>query len=223
MAVSPKKRELKMNKGFMLVVDGGNGAGKTTVIEKIRQYIENIGLEVIVTREPGGTPIGEKIRALILDPKTPEMSDKTELLLFAASRAQHLHEKILPAIEQGKIVVSDRFDTATVSFQHFARDIDIEIINKINGVVVDDFQPTMNLILDIEPALGLMRVHQRGQKLDRLESEKLTFLQRARHGYLTQAEQNPTRFKIIDASQSKEEVEHEAIQLVKALIKCHEV
>lgn len=212
-----------MNKGFMLVVDGGNGAGKTTVIEKIRQYIENIGLEVIVTREPGGTPIGEKIRALILDPKTPEMSDKTELLLFAASRAQHLHEKILPAIEQGKIVVSDRFDTATVSFQHFARDIDIEIINKINGVVVDDFQPTMNLILDIEPALGLMRVHQRGQKLDRLESEKLTFLQRARHGYLTQAEQNPTRFKIIDASQSKEEVEHEAIQLVKALIKCHEV
>lgn len=207
-----------MKNGFMLVVDGGNGAGKTTVIKKLMDHIELKGIEVIVTREPGGTPIGEKIRELILDPDTPEMCDKTELLLFAAARAQHLHEKILPALEQGKVVVSDRFDTATISFQHYARDIDIDLITKINGSAVGDFKPAMNLILDIDPELGLQRVHQRGEKLDRLEKEKLTFLEKARVGYLKQAEEEPSRFRIIDASQSKEVVEQEAIKVVDALL-----
>lgn len=207
-----------MKNGFMLVVDGGNGAGKTTVIKKLKDHIESKGIEVIVTREPGGTPIGEKIRELILDPDTPEMCDKTELLLFAAARAQHLHEKILPALEQGKVVVSDRFDTATISFQHYARDIDIDLITKINGSAVGDFKPAMNLILDIDPELGLQRVHQRGEKLDRLEKEKLTFLEKARVGYLKQAEEEPSRFRIIDASQSKEIVEQEAIKVVDGLL-----
>lgn len=202
----------------MLVVDGGNGAGKTTVIKKIKDHIESKGIEVIVTREPGGTPIGEKIRDLILDPDTPEICDKTELLLFAAARAQHLHEKILPALEQGKVVVSDRFDTATISFQHYARDIDIDLITKINGSAVGDFKPAMNLILDIDPELGLQRVHQRGEKLDRLEKEKLTFLEKARMGYLKQAEDEPSRFRIIDASQSREYVEQEAMKVVEALL-----
>lgn len=208
-----------MKKGFMLVVDGGNGAGKTTVIAKIKNFLEEKGVEVIVTREPGGTPIGEKIRELILDPETPEMCDTTELLLFAAARAQHLHEKILPALEQGKVVVSDRFDTATISFQHYARNIDIDLIQKINGSAVGDFKPAMNLILDIDPELGLQRVHQRGEKLDRLEKEKLTFLDKARKGYLTQAEQEPDRFRIVDASQSKEAVEIEALKVVDELLK----
>ena len=203
----------------MLVVDGGNGAGKTTVIEKIKNFLEEKGVEVIVTREPGGTPIGEKIRELILDPETPEMCDTTELLLFAAARAQHLHEKIFPALEQGKVVVSDRFDTATISFQHYARNIDIDLIHKINGSAVGDFKPAMNLILDIDPELGLQRVHQRGEKLDRLEKEKLTFLDKARKGYLTQAEQEPDRFRIVDASQSKEAVEIEALKVVDELLK----
>lgn len=203
----------------MLVVDGGNGAGKTTVIAKIKNFLEEKGVEVIVTREPGGTPIGEKIRELILDPETPEMCDTTELLLFAAARAQHLHEKILPALEQGKVVVSDRFDTATISFQHYARNIDIDLIQKINGSAVGDFKPAMNLILDIDPELGLQRVHQRGEKLDRLEKEKLTFLDKARKGYLTQAEQEPDRFRIVDASQSKEAVEIEALKVVDELLK----
>tara|TARA_R110002060_G_scaffold35268_1_gene46127 strand:- start:799 stop:1434 length:636 start_codon:yes stop_codon:yes gene_type:complete len=207
-----------MKNGFMLVVDGGNGAGKTTVIKKIKDHIESKGIEVIVTREPGGTPIGEKIRDLILDPDTPEICDKTELLLFAAARAQHLHEKILPALEQGKVVVSDRFDTATISFQHYARDIDIDLITKINGSAVGDFKPAMNLILDIDPELGLQRVHQRGEKLDRLEKEKLTFLEKARMGYLKQAEDEPSRFRIIDASQSREYVEQEAMKVVEALL-----
>ena len=203
----------------MLVVDGGNGAGKTTVIAKIKNFLEEKGVEVIVTREPGGTPIGEKIRELILDPETPEMCDTTELPLFAAARAQHLHEKILPALEQGKVVVSDRFDTATISFQHYARNIDIDLIQKINGSAVGDFKPAMNLILDIDPELGLQRVHQRGEKLDRLEKEKLTFLDKARKGYLTQAEQEPDRFRIVDASQSKEAVEIEALKVVEELLK----
>ena len=207
-----------MNKGFMLVVDGGNGAGKTTVIEKIREFLQQENVEVIVTREPGGTPIGEQIRKLILDPETPEMCAKTELLLFAAARAQHLHEKILPAIEQGKVVVSDRFDTATISFQHYARGISIDLINSINGTAVGDFKPALNLILDIEPELGLTRVHQRGEKLDRLEKEKLVFLEKARTGYLEQARQDPDRFSIIDASQSKDVVAREALKVVAELL-----
>ncbi|WP_233080261.1 dTMP kinase [Rheinheimera soli] len=207
-----------MKKGFMLVVDGGNGAGKTTVIATIKSYLEGKGVEVVVTREPGGTPIGEKIRQLILDPDTPEICDKTELFLFAAARAQHLHEKILPALEHGKVVVSDRFDTATISFQHYARGIDIDLINKINGSAVGDFKPAMNLILDIDPELGLERVHQRGEKLDRLEKEKVAFLEKARMGYLKQAEQEPTRFRIVDASKSKEYVEQEALKVVEELL-----
>lgn len=202
----------------MLVVDGGNGAGKTTVIEKIRAFLEAKGVEVVVTREPGGTPIGEKLRELILDPETPEMCEITELMLFAAARAQHLHEKILPALEQGKVVVSDRFDTATISFQHYARKIDIDLINKINGSAVGNFKPAMNLILDIDPQLGMQRVHQRGEKLDRLEKGELSFLQKARTGYLKQAEKDPEHFRIIDASQSKKFVEQEALRLVDELL-----
>ena len=210
-----------MKKGFMLVVDGGNGAGKTTVIERIKEHLVSKGFEVVVTREPGGTPIGEKIRTLILDPETPEMCDKTELLLFAAARAQHLHEKIIPALEQGKIVVSDRFDTATISFQHYARGINLDLIEKINGSAVGDFKPAMNLILDIDPELGLKRVHQRGERLDRLEKEKLTFLANARLGYLKQAENDPKRFKVIDAGQSKEVVEKSALAVVDELIQLY--
>ena len=205
----------------MLVVDGGNGAGKTTVIKSIKSFIEQRGISVVLTREPGGTPIGEKIRELILDPNTPEMSAKTELLLFAAARAQHLHEKILPSLAQGKVVVSDRFDTATISFQHYARGIDLELINKINGSAVGDFKPALNLILDIDPELGLQRVKQRGEKLDRLEKEKLTFLEKAREGYLKQADAEPDKFRIIDASQTKEVVKQEALTIVGELLQRH--
>lgn len=207
-----------MKKGFMLVFDGSNGAGKTTVIKGVEKYLTLKGFDVLLTREPGGTPIGEKIREVILDPSTPKMCYMTELMLFGAGRAQHVQEKIMPALAQGKIVISDRFDAATFSFQHFARGIDLDTIIKINDLALAGFMPDMNIILDLDPREGLKRVISRGEGLDRLEDEKSDFLAKARDGYLKQAEQSPERFEIIDAAQSKEDVLSDVIHIIDALL-----
>ncbi|PCI53484.1 MAG: dTMP kinase [Gammaproteobacteria bacterium] len=207
-----------MKQGFMLVFDGSNGAGKTTVIKGVEKYLTLKGFDVLLTREPGGTPIGEKIREVILDPSTPEMCYMTELMLFGAGRAQHVQEKIIPALAQGKIVISDRFDAATFSFQHFARGIDLETIIKINDLALAGFTPDMNIILDLDPNEGLKRVISRGEGLDRLEDEKSDFLVKARNGYLKQAEQSPEKFEIIDAAQSKEAVLSDVINIIDSLL-----
>ena len=211
-----------MKKGFMVVFDGSNGAGKTTVIKSIEKHLISKGFDVLLTREPGGTPIGEKIREVILDPKTPEMTFMTELMLFGAGRAQHIQEKIIPALSEGKIVISDRFDAATFSFQHFARGIDLDTIIKINDLALNGFSPNMNIILDLDPAEGLKRVQSRGEGLDRLEDEKADFLIKARNGYLKQAEQFPDKFEVIDAAQSKEKVLEDVIAVVDALLGKHQ-
>lgn len=207
-----------MKKGFMLVFDGSNGAGKTTVIKGVEKYLTLKGFDVLLTREPGGTPIGEKIREVILDPSTPEMCYMTELMLFGAGRAQHVQEKIIPALAQGKIVISDRFDAATFSFQHFARGIDLETIVKINDLALAGFTPDMNIILDLDPREGLKRVISRGEGLDRLEDEKSNFLAKARDGYLKQAEQHPEKFEIIDAAKSKEDVLSDVLNIIDSLL-----
>ncbi|MCF7513106.1 dTMP kinase [Pseudoalteromonas sp. L23] len=210
-----------MKKGFMLVCDGSNGAGKTTVITGLEAHLKQRGIEVVMTREPGGTEISEKIREIILDPSTPEMADMTELMLFGAARAQHVREKIIPALEQGKVVISDRFDAATFSFQHYARGLDLVTITTINQLALGGFRPDMNLILDLDPEEGLKRVKSRGEGLDRLEDEKQQFLQRAREGYLVQAKNDPERFTVIDASQSKAQVLEQSIELLDSLIATH--
>lgn len=202
----------------MVVFDGSNGAGKTTVIQSIEKYLISKGVDVLLTREPGGTPIGEKIRDVILDLKTPEMSFMTELMLFGAGRAQHIQEKIIPALSAGKVVISDRFDAATFSFQHYARGIDIDTITKINDLALNGFSPDMNIILDLDPAEGLKRVQSRGEGLDRLEDEKADFLIRARNGYLKQAEQSPEKFEVVDAAQSKEKVLSDVINIIDVLL-----
>mgnify|MGYP005991928959 FL=1 len=210
-----------MNTGFMVVFDGSNGAGKTTVINEVEKYIAQKGLDVVLTREPGGTNIGEKIRSIILDPTTPEMCDTTELMLFGAGRAQHIQEKIKPALQAGKVVISDRFDAATFSFQHYARGIDLANIMQINDLALAGFKPDMNIILDLDPVEGLNRVMSRGEGLDRLEDEKLDFLVKARNGYLTQAKEQPECFEVIDASQSKAAVLSDVIKVIDALILKH--
>lgn len=210
-----------MKKGFMFVFDGSNGAGKTTVIKGVEKYLTLKGFDVLLTREPGGTPIGEKIRDVILDATTPEMCYMTELMLFGAGRAQHVQEKIIPALAQGKIVISDRFDAATFSFQHFARGINLETIVKINDLALAGFAPDMNIILDLDPREGLKRVISRGEGLDRLEDEKSDFLAKARDGYLKQAEQSPEKFEIIDAAQSKEDVLVDVLKIIDSLLDSH--
>ena len=217
---SPEGRATNADrKGVMIVCDGSNGAGKTTLIESLRRHIESRGLQVVVTREPGGTTIGEKIREVLLSPETPEMCDLTELMLFAAARAQHLRQKIIPAIEAGKVVLCDRFDSATISFQHYARGVDLALVKQINALALGDFRPDLYLILDLDPAIGLERVRERGNALDRLEAERLAFLQRARDGFLAQAQQSPGLFKVLDASRDAATVGDEALQHVEAVLR----
>jgi len=204
-----------MNKGIMIVCDGSNGAGKTTVIKAIEKFLIDSGHEVVLTREPGGTPIGEKLREIILSKENPEMTDLTELMLFGAGRAQHIQEKIIPSLNAGKIVLSDRFDAATFSFQHYARGLDFDLVKSVNDLAIGSFKPNINIILDLDPKVGLDRVRGRGDELDRLEDEDMNFLIRAREGYLKQAKAEPSLFEIIDASASLEEVINKALITVK--------
>ncbi len=207
-----------MKNGLMIVCDGSNGAGKTTVIKAIEQYLLNAGHQVVLTREPGGTPIGEKLREIILSNDTPEMGDLTELMLFGAARAQHLQEKIIPALAQGKIVISDRFDAATLSFQHYARGLDLSLVTRINDLAINGFSPDQNIILDLDPIEGLKRVHSRGEGLDRLEDQDIAFLNRARQGYLTQARQKPELFTVVDAAQTLDKVIADVLVIIEKLV-----
>ncbi|EWG99051.1 dTMP kinase [Halomonas sp. BC04] len=207
-----------MNQGRMIVIDGSNGAGKTTVIGALRDHLKYQGREALFTREPGGTPIGEKIREILLSTDAGEMAPVTELMLFAAARAQHVREKILPALQAGKVVVCDRFDSATLSFQHHARGLPLELITTLNDLAVDGLQPDLTIILDLDPEVGLARVGTRGSNLDRLEKETLDFLHKAREGYLTQARLNPERFVVVDASQPLDHVLSEVLQVVDQLL-----
>ena len=207
-----------MSNGCLIVCDGNNGAGKSSVIKHLSGWLSEAGYHVLVTREPGGTPIGEKIREVVLDPSTPELCDTTELLLFAAARAQHLQEKIIPAIEGGAIVICDRFTPATIAFQHFGRGLPLDRVLASNEIALGGFKPDLNIILDIDPAVGMQRVAGRGEVLDRMELQKAEFLSRARHGFLVQAQENPDTFAVVDASQSFEAVAADIRAVVEELL-----
>ncbi len=210
-----------MNKGCMIVCDGGNGAGKSTVLRAIEEYLKDKQHDYIMTREPGGTVIGEKIREVLLCSDTPEMCDVTELMLFAAARAQHVREKITPAINAGKVVVSDRFDSATYSFQHYGRGLSLALIQQLNNIALDGFRADVTIILDIDPIKGLERVLSRGNDLDRMEMADIEFLHKARNGYLEQAKADPEHFAVIDASQSLESVISNVVKVVeRTLARC---
>lgn len=207
-----------MAKGCLIVCDGNNGAGKSSVIRAIEEHLISLNHQVVVTREPGGTRVGEKIRGVVLDPETPELCDTTELLLFAAARAQHLKEKIIPAIEAGMIVICDRFTPATIAFQHYGRGIPLSLVQSINSFALEGFAPDLNIILDVDPDVGMRRVASRGEGLDRMEMQQREFLMRARDGFLRQAEQSPETFVVVDASQPFEVVSSEVRAVVDSLL-----
>lgn len=206
-------------KGKLIVCDGSNGAGKSTIMEHIKKHLEGKKIDYLSTREPGGTDIGEKIREILLDNSNAQMCSTTELMLFAAARAQHIHEKIFPALAQGTHVISDRFESATVSFQQYGRGLSAKVVEQLNDLALGDFRPHMSIVLDLDPLLGLERVKSRGEGLDRMEDIDIEFLQRARQGYLTQAKQHPERFTVIDASQPLDSVVKQALETVDKLLK----
>jgi dTMP kinase len=195
-------------RGKFISLEGGEGSGKTTAIHFIRQWLDEQKIPYIMTREPGGTPLAEEIRQLVLTPRDEAVNDVTELLLVFAARAQHLAEKIQPALEEGIWVVSDRFLDSSYVYQGKARGGDIVMLDQLANWVVGDNKPDATLVLDVPVEIGQERVVQR-QHQDRLDKESLAFHQKVRDGFLEQGKADPKRVKIIDASQPLESVKNQ--------------
>ncbi len=190
---------------IFITVEGGEGAGKSTMMVHIRDWLVQRGEDVVSTREPGGTILAEKIRRIVLDEKHPELSSHAELLLMFASRAQHLDELIRPALGQGRVVLCDRFTDATWAYQGGGRQLDTRLIAALEQTVHGDLQPDLTLLLDLAPEEGLKRASKRSSA-DRFERETVEFFERVREAYLQRAASAPERFIIIDASPPPDEV-----------------
>jgi dTMP kinase len=195
-------------KGQFITVEGIEGVGKTTNIEFIQQRLLAAGKDVVVTREPGGTPLGEAIRGLLLDPEYTGMDSTCELQLMFAARAEHLARVIRPALDRGQWVLCDRFTDATYAYQGGGRGIDTKIIARLEELVQGDFRPGVTLLLDVPVEIGLARAGSRGS-LDRFEQEEVDFFDRVRQSYLDMAGQYTARYRVIDASQPLEQVQQQ--------------
>lgn len=195
-----------LSKGRFITVEGTEGVGKSTNIAYLCRLLEEQGIEVVLTREPGGTPLAEELRGLLLQPRDEVVSEDTELLLMFAARAQHLRNVIEPALARGAWVVSDRFTDATFAYQGAGRGVDVEQIRLLEQLVQKGLQPDLTLLLDLPVEVGLKRASARSAP-DRFEQEKVAFFERVRQGYLQRAEADPERFQVIDAA-----VDLEAVQ-----------
>lgn len=206
--------------GLFITFEGGEGCGKSTQIAALKARLEAKGKTVVQTREPGGTALGESVRNLLqYDDAGQGMSPEAELLLFAASRAQHVRELIAPAIAEGQIVLCDRFLDSTTVYQGVARAIDSKKVDTINQFAIGDTNPDLTILIDLPPEIGLARVHARSDgQLDRMEKEAIEFFQAVRQGYLDLAKSEPKRFLVLDGSQSVEELETQIWQKVEATL-----
>ncbi|HFU1089831.1 dTMP kinase [Streptococcus suis] len=214
-----------MEKGHFITFEGPDGAGKTTVLQELLPKLQVLGLEVITTREPGGVAIAEDIRKIILDPANTAMDHKTELLLFIAARRQHLVEKVLPPLQEGKVVIIDRFIDSSVAYQGHGRGLDIADIDWLNHYATDGLKPDLTLYFDIDAEEGLARIARNAERdVDRLDMEKADMHRRVRQGYLAILEKEPDRFVKIDASQPLEAVVQDALGIIQErLLKANEL
>ncbi len=192
---------------MFITFEGGEGSGKTTCIKRIVETLEEEGNRVVLTREPGGTPISEEIRNVILDKKNTDMDPRTEALLYAAARRQHIVQKILPSLKEGKIVISDRFLDSSLAYQGGARGLGIEEIYRVNQYATEGLEPDITFFFDIDPEEGLRRIASNaGREVNRLDVEKLAFHQTVRGAFQELAKRFPKRFVVIDASQKPDDV-----------------
>lgn len=205
---------------MFITLEGIEGAGKTTQIKNIVSFLEGRGHACTVTREPGGTAIGKKIRSVLLNPECGEMNPLTELLLYNADRAQHVETLIKPALDAGKTVICDRFFDATTVYQGYARGLDIGLVMTLHRLVLGGLQPDMTILFDLPAKTGLARAWKavrqgdRTSRETRFEKEKLEFHEQVRAGYLDMARQEPSRFRIIDARQDKKRVTEEIFRVL---------
>jgi len=198
-----------------ITFEGTEGTGKTTQIQLLKEYLEVKKVPTIVTREPGGTKTGERIREILLDKNLKQLDADTELLLMFAARAQHLEEVIYPALKNSIVVLCDRFTDASYAYQGGGRNIPIEKIAKLEQVVQGDFRPDLTILLSCDLSVGMQRVESRGVK-DRFEKEQVEFFQRVEQTYLHRANEQPERFVIVNADQTINEIAEEIQRVVNA-------
>ena len=201
---------------MFITLEGPEGSGKTTAVNYAVKKLEELGYQIVRTREPGGTPIAEQIRN-VLDKNNTLMDERTEALLYAASRRQHLVEKVWPALKEGKIVICDRYLDSSLAYQGGARGLGVDNILKINEFATEGTFPDLTLLFDIDPKLGLERISANANReVNRLDLEKLDFHNKVRNTFLELAKRYPERFVIIDASQSREEVAKKTLEVILA-------
>ncbi|XEC95007.1 dTMP kinase [Paenibacillus tarimensis] len=201
-----------MNQGKFITVEGGEGAGKTTFIAELEQRLAKAGLNVLITREPGGIPIAENIRQVVLDTRNTAMDARTEALLYAAARRQHLVEKVRPALRNGKVVICDRFVDSSLAYQGYARGLGIEEVWEINRFAVEDTMPDLTLWMDVSPEVGLSRINRaQVREVNRLDLEEMAFHMKVREGYRLLAERSGRRIVRLNAEQPQENILEEGI------------
>ncbi len=211
-------------KGVFVTFEGIEGSGKSTQIGLLADHLTASGRPVTLTREPGGTPIGDQVRKILLDPASKGLDPVAELLLYAASRAQHLREVVLPALEKGRVVLCDRFSDATLAYQGHGRGLDIDMIRALDRIVTGGRRPDLTILLDIGAAAGLARARGRNSSRQlehegRFENEEAAFHRRVREGYLALAKEQPERFRVVDASRSPAEVGQEIREIVDDMLR----
>lgn len=209
-----------MTKGLFITLEGPEGAGKTTVIDMLLNYYQEKNLQIIKTREPGGIPISEKIRNIILDPNHTEMDARTEALLYAAARRQHLVEKVVPALNDGAIVLCDRFIDSSLAYQGYARGVDMDEIWEINQFAIGDIMPELTIYFDLDPRIGLARINNTNDReINRLDLETIEFHERVQEGYYKVIEKFPERIMKVDASKPLEQVLEDTVDIINRFLK----
>jgi len=204
--------------GKFITFEGPEGSGKTSVIKGVVEFLTNEGYRILTTREPGGNKIAESIRNIILDNNNTEMDAHAEALLFAASRSQHFSEVILPALQDNKILLCDRFIDSSLAYQGHARGLGIDKVYEINKFAIGDLLPDLTLFIDVPPKVGLKRVFSNTRKVDRLDLETLEFHEKVYEGYMIIAKKYENRFKIVDGTQPVEKVIKDAIKIIKNIL-----
>ena len=205
-------------KGFFITFEGTEGSGKTTVIEKVEQYYIEKGYQVIRTREPGGSKIAEDIRNVILDVNNTNMDSITEAMLYAASRRQHLVEKVIPYTEKGYIVLCDRFIDSSLAYQGHARGLGIDKVYQLNLIATNGLLPDATIYVDVRPEVGLSRIKTNNREQNRLDLEKLSFHDKVYEGYRIVSEMFKDRFKVINGEQDRESVFNDTVKVLDELI-----
>jgi dTMP kinase len=208
---------MQQKRGKFITIEGTEGVGKSTNIAFVQRYLAEQGIELLTTREPGGTPLAEQIRGLLLENRDEKMDEATELLLVFAARSQHLQSVILPALASGKWVLCDRFTDATYAYQGGGRGLDVKLIEMLEQTIQGDIRPDLTLLLDIDVKVGLARAGRRGA-LDRFENEQMAFFEKVRGAYLALAKASPERYALVDASQSLEVVQEQVQQALSQFI-----